>query len=266
MEVDIGASSGVHYPPMGTQKTYYFSVATLSWIDPVTGLPEVDKAGEPPSTLSLHQITKAHICRFSNLLTCSIVVKDGKIVSRAADSECGLYMRPSYQGTPPQSYKIRRDVDTWDEKHAVFVQTVGCRTMAPELIGSFMGGFIGGTILNGGQPGFNTWGVDIGANIGREVAELATAFPPIWTTLRVTMLATGVATGQLVAHSLFPSLSCYESVGGGRASSTKPLMWVRTNKSYNAVTQLDMWKKTGWGRGNPWSVLDPGKVRNDRIR
>jgi hypothetical protein len=188
-------------------------VATLSWIDPRANLPEFDRGGEPAQTLGLEGITKTHNCRFSHLLTCSIFVEDGKITRAWIENASGLYTRPSYQGTPPATYRIRRDMSDWTSERAIFVQTVGCRTQAPEIIGGTVGTL--GSIVTG------ILDPTTAGRIGRETAELASAFPPIWTKLRIVMRANGEFEGGCPEHSLFPSVSFYEGVRPGWSSPTR---------------------------------------------
>jgi hypothetical protein len=248
------------------KKIYTFSAATLSWIDPRTGLPEVDDKGQPASSLSFDGVTREENCRFSHLLSCSIVVSNGKIVERYAADESNIYLRPSFLGTTPQRYEVRRDFTSWNAQQATFVQTVGCRTQAPEVIGG-TGGEIAGDIAGAFVPIIGPEiGPRAGKRIGRELAELAETFPPIWTRISIVLFANGRYQALVKARSLFPSMSFYESqVAVGRVS-TKGLTWKRKGAAYNAIPHYQAWRAQGWGKGNPWLVKSPARISNDAIR
>lgn len=271
---------------MGTRKVFTHSAATLSWIDPASSLkgiklPEFDAKGKPGETLTFFEVTTARICRFSHLLTCSITVENGRIVERSVAPESGLHTRPSYKNTPPRKYHTRRSVSSWDPEKVTFVQTVGCRTQAPELIGRTTGSAVGDAVEDGTEAaifalspvvGAAVWALDewlqpgkrVGAKAGRETAELM-AFPPIWTTLVVEMNADGTTNTYLKAHSIFPSMTLYEAHSTSPILPTLALIWAR-KKSYNGVPHIDEWMASGWGKGNPWRIQDPGGVLNDSIR
>ena len=250
---------------MGDRKVHTFSLATLSWIDPRSRflglpLPECDAQGKPSSMLTYHDVTAARICRFAQLLTCSITVERGKTVDRAVAPESGMYMRPSFVDTSPRPYHTKRDFMTWTADMAVFTQTVGCRTQAPELVGS-TAGQIAQVIIS---PVTLLIDPNLGKKIGREGAEM-TAFPPIWTTLHMVMFADGASFGSVMAHSLFPSMTCYEARSSALTLSTRGLIW-HEKSNYNGVPNLDAWRSIGWGKGNPWRVQNPAGVINDSIR
>lgn len=252
---------------MGDRKVHTFSLATLSWIDPRSRflglpLPECDPQGKPSATLTYHDVTTAQICRFAQLLTCSITVERGKIVDRAVAPESGLHMRPSFLETPPHAYHTRTDFMSWTADMAIFAQTVGCRTQAPELVGGKVGQ-IAQIALSPVTLLFDPGG-SLGKKIGRESAEM-TAFPPIWTTLYMVMFANGTSLGFVKAHSLFPSLTFYEARSSSPTVSTRSLMWSEKS-NYNGVPNLDAWRSVGWGKGNPWRIQSPAGIVNDSIR
>lgn len=271
---------------MGSRKIYTYSVATLSWIDPRSRfmglpLPECDVRGKPAATLLYHQVSNDRICRFSHLLTCSITVENGGIIDRTIAPESGLYVRPSFLDTAPREYGIRRDFTTWSKDMAIFAQTVGCRTQAPELVGrkvGEIGGQVTENVVESGVTlispivGIALWAIDeklkpgqrIGRKVGREAAELV-AFPPIWTTLYMVMFANGTSLSFVKAHSLFPSMTFYEARSSEANVSTKSLVW-QQKSNYDGVPHLDEWRAMGWGKGNPWRVQDPSQVINDSIR
>lgn len=251
---------------MAAKKVFTFSAATLSWIDPKANLPEYDHAGQPAATLNFDGVTRDTNCRFSHLLTCSIVVSNGKIVDRYHANESGIYLRPSFLGTAPQVYAIRRDFTSWSPQKATFVQTVGCRTQAPEAIGQTVGE-MGGDIAGAFVPIIGPDTVPpITKRVGRELAEFAMTFPPIWTRIAITLYPNGARQALVTARSLFPSMSYYESKVVVNATNTKYLYWNRKGASYNAVPSYEKWRAQGWGKGNPWLIQSAAGVRNDAIR
>lgn len=130
--------------------------------------------------------------------------------------------------------------------------------MSPEVIGEAVGS--AAAPLGGALPGI----------IGRKVAHYLTGFPPIWTTLTLTLFADGRFQGAVICHSLFPSMSFYEITESnppteGRAIS-KPrasCTYKARGTAYDGVPNLEKWKKDGWGaigpspsgpcNGNPWN-------------
>ena len=220
------------------------AIATLSWIDPRTGLPEVDKMGEPGANINRALIVGQSAYRFSNFLNVTVTSADGWIIDRRIEADSGMYRSPSFlriQSAPVGNigqYSLSMG------SAAVFRQLVGCRTVSPETIGGTVGGIIGGPI---------------GERLGKEAAELMTAFPPIWTEIEMTIYADGNWTHQLIQHSIFPSVSFYAINAVG--------VFERQGKSYDAVPNLELWKKNGWGPmvagkggptpGNPWKMTSP---------
>lgn len=242
---------------MAESQLYTFGAATLSWIDPAANLPEYDRGGAPEAALTYNGITQTPNCRFSNLLVCSIHVDNGKIVDRSIRPLSGLYERKSFLGTNPQHYVVRRDATRWTSEQATFVQTVGCRTQAPEVIGGWTGekgGEIAADLVN---PIFGPLGRKIGRQIGKGTAEAVSAFPPIWTTLSVFMHASGVCTATVKVHSLFPSMSFYTTEAVKAPRMFTPMLWQRKDDPYNGVPHYGEWQKGGWGKGNPWLVNHP---------
>jgi hypothetical protein len=170
---------------------------------------------------------------------------------------------------------------TWTPDMAVFAQTVGCRTQAPELVGQNAGGATGqavedaveaGLMVPAFPLGLAVWAIDevvqpgrrIGRKVGREGAEIL-AFPPIWTTLYVVMFANGTSLAYVKAHSFFPSMTFYDARSSIPNVSTRSLLW-HQKSNYSGVPYLDTWRASGWGKGNPWRIQNPAFVLNDSIR
>jgi hypothetical protein len=240
---------------------HIYAAATLSWIDPAAHLPEYDRAGAPAATQTFGGITEAPICRFANLLACAILVDNGKIIDRSILPVSGLHKRKSFLGTNPQSYAVRRDETVWSSEQATFVQTVGCRTQAPEVIGGRVGAEAGQDVAIGMVPYLapivGPLGRKIGREVGKETAEAASAFPPIWTTLTVHMNASGVCTSMVKVHSHFPSMTYYATDPAKAPRTVQSLVWHQKDSPYDGVPHYDEWQKTGWGKGNPWLVNHP---------
>jgi hypothetical protein len=264
-------------------------IATFSWIDPKTGLPEVDKKGEPPAKIKRSDIMAGLLYRFSNFLEGEITVgPTGSIVRAAFTKDSDMYRGPSFAGLNSAPVgNIGRTVTTTTQA-ATFRQLVGCRTESPEKIGAGAGAVVGGGVgvyagikagalvgSVGGPVGAFIGAVTLGTVgyfAGREVAEFATAFPPIWTELELTIAADGSVKGRVLSHSLFPSNSFY-MIQGSRWDSSGDDDYIRTGSSYDGdQVRLKSWKDNGWGAskgtgarsgptsGNPWGKSDPSKV------
>ena len=89
-------------------------------------------------------------------------------------------------------------------------------------------------------------------------------FPPIWSDLRLTIRYDGTYTGELFAHSLFPSLTYYENskVPCLVTDGSRPCRAYDKKSGYDGMPNLDRWMNEGkgWGKqngyapaeGNPW--------------
>jgi hypothetical protein len=220
------------------------AIATLSWIDPRTGLPEVDKAGDPGPTINRALITGRAAYRFSSFLNVTARSLDGRILDYHVEPDSGMYRSPSFLGIPSAPVGNIGQYAVSMGSAVVFRQLVGCRTVSPETIGGTVGGILGGPI---------------GQRLGKEAAEYVSAFPPIWTEIEMTIYADGNWTHQLIQHSLFPSVSYYAINAAG--------LFERQGRSYDAVPNLERWKQKGWGPmlpgkggptpGNPWRMTSP---------
>jgi hypothetical protein len=250
---------------MADTKIYSFSAATLSWIDPEAAkkylLPEWDHGGEPDRTLTFPEVTETPNCRFAHLLACWIVVEGGKIVRRGAFSASGLHERKSFLGTHPQDYETRRDFTEWTSEQAIFVQTVGCRTQAPEVIGGRTGEDAARGAADGAfgpiiGPAVGPIVGPIGRQIGKGAAEAVSAFPPIWTRIAIYMHAGGACAAEVRANSLFPSMTYYESRVAQTNVPPPGLLWTKRS-GYDGVPHYKAWLVQGWGNGNPWLVDHP---------
>jgi hypothetical protein len=262
--------------------------ATFSWINPKTGLPEVDKGGEPGETIHVDEIMLGLKYRFANFVEVVVESDERHGIVRAAFSDrAGMYRGPSFLRLDSAPVgQIGRSV-VFNRQSATFRQLVGCRTESPEKIGSAVGAAVGtgvavGGVVVGAKVGAlaGVWagpaGMFVGAVAlgtvgyltGREVAEFATAFPPIWTELELKVQLDGTVVASLVSHSLFPSNTLYITEGA-RAGTSAPIRYRQVGKSYDGdATRLKQWKNTGWGSsgsprtgptaGNPWGMKDPG--------
>jgi hypothetical protein len=239
------------------------SICTLSWINGKTGLPENDGDG-PAGILSGALVTReddALKFRFLNLLEVKVFVVGSsppRITSAGWTAASKIYQNPSFAGIASEAFEPKRAIIQLPDR-IVFRQTIGARTVSPEVIGQRAGG-VGGVFVS---PAL----IPIAARIGRAAAHALSGFPPIWTTIQLTMFADGRSEGKVLQHSLFPSMNFYtrpdESRGQARISSGYQLV----GKSYDAVPELEHWKVHGWGmlhndvgpcEGNPW-----GYSKND---
>lgn len=241
------------------------SVCALSWINQVTGLPENDKDG-PPDTLPGALVTReddALPFRFLNLLEGRIYVTDGSppsIVSAGFTVDSGIYRNPSYMHIPSEPFRTIRRIYQFHD-HVIFEQTQGARTVSPEVIGESAGagaGAAGGTLVPIVGP---IVGPIIGRKIGRMSAHKIKGFPPIWTTLQLTLFVDGRSEARLLCHSLFPSNSFYVRPDGSAGKPRISSIYQLQPPAYDAVPALQRWTTDGWGvqrdvsgpsAGNPW--------------
>lgn len=233
------------------------SICTLSWIDKRTGLPEEDGSG-PPSAIPGNLIAReddALRFRFLNLLEATISVGGSpypRIVSSSWTPASKIYRNPSYGQIKSEPFETKQSITPYPDR-VIFQQTVGARTVSPEVIAQTVGA-VGGIVS----------AIPIADRIGRAVAHEFFGYPPIWTTLQLTMFADGRSEGAVLCHSLFPSMNYYarpaESANLPRMTSLYKLV----GKPYDAVTHLSDWKDHGWGAlpskppgpcpGNPWGL------------
>lgn len=234
------AKPGVRKVEAKRDKFYLFTraIATISWIDKASGLPETDPVA-PPASITPDDIYHKVSFRFANLLTAHVLAGPEGVLSAWFGPDTGLYTRPSFLGTPSEKFPTKRSLET--STKATFRQTTGARTQAPEILGQIAGG-----------------------RAGKELAEELSAFPPIWAELELTIDKNGAMTHKLVGHSLFPSVSYYVcNVAGSQQYGYTTLGLI---SPYNGVPNLETWKKTGWGPrtstagpsgGNPWDIPNP---------
>lgn len=214
------------------------AVATISWIDKASGLPETDPVA-PPASITPDDIYSKVSFRFANLLTAHVIAGPDGIVTAWFGPDTGLYTRPSFLGIPSEKFPTKRSVVVSGK--AIFRQTTGARTQAPEILGEIAGG-----------------------RAGKELAEELSAFPPIWTEIELTIDKTGKMTHKLVGHSLFPSVSFYVcNIADSKQYGYTTLGLIY---QYNGVPNLETWEKIGWGArvtsegpsgGNPWNIPNP---------
>lgn len=217
--------------------TYTCSAAAVSWIDPATGLPEVDRV-VPASSVDRSFLTGSSGFRFANFMDvwARYDTSRNTIVGHGFASASGIYRSLSYGGIPSRPFETIRRVAVGSEP-ITFTQIVGARTESPERIGGLIGG-----------------------PLGNILGSAVSAFPPIWSELRIRIFNDGRTEASVVRHSLFPSLTFYTRPGDtGRYVQTP----VSGSRYYNAVPNLDRWNEAGWGAqqssaggataGNPWN-------------
>jgi hypothetical protein len=239
------------------------STATTSWIDRrLLGftLPEADL--DSVEDFINKQLASRDLLlggtkyRFCNFLEGVVRVRNGIITDYGFSNYSDMYRSKSFPSTPnhqalgipSQAFPIRRDcIATKDD--VTFVQTVGCRTQSPEVIGGMVGCAVGGGVT----PLVYPVGCNLGKRVGRKFAKELTAFPPIWTTLSLTIKLDGSTKQVLKAHSLFPSVSFYRLSGPDYVQ----VAYVQVSSPYDARTYIEQWKTGGWGHGNPWNIPSP---------
>lgn len=230
------------------------SICTLSWINGKTGLPENDAEG-PADRIPGALLTReddALKFRFVNLLEVKISVigsSPARILSGGFTPASKIYKNPSYARTASEPFEPKRSVTQLPDR-VVFRQTLGARTVAPEVIGQDVGTVLGFPLL-----------IPIARKVGRAAAHAIKGFPPIWTTLELTMFADGSSEGKVLQHSLFPSMNFYTRPDTFKGQPRISSVYQLVGKSYDAVPELDHWNVHGWGQlhndpgpceGNPW--------------
>ena len=244
------------------------SIGAISWIDPTTGLPEVD-AGHPGPMIPRGRFLAKAGYRFTHFLEAWIEVDTSAraIIGGNFSVDSGMYRGPSFLRTEsdPVGAIGRKIIRT--PQAVTFREVVGCRTMAPEKIGRTAGAVVGALAVPFLAPitGY------IGYKGGRAVAEEAKVFPPIWSELELTINIDGSYTHKLLRHSLFPSVAYYAPFVPIPQMASMCLYAL--NYSYDAPPMLDQWYERGWGSavaggntgrpggaptpGNPWAMTKP---------
>jgi hypothetical protein len=230
---------------------YTYSIATFSWIDPRTNLPEVDER-EPGDMVVRDDILANKGYRFANFLEASVAVMStntGPLIhSLGYTEDCGIYRAPSYLGFPSYPYPIKLFEPVVLDQGVEFRQIVGARTQSAELAAGKLGmlGPVGGAI-----------------------AQKIFDFPPIWTDLKLTIRYDGTYAGDLFAYSLFPSLTYYENSNipcFTTGNSSAACQAFEKKFGYDGMPNYKRWfGGGGWGKqkgyspgeGNPWGVTEP---------
>src|SRR5262245_61928732 len=123
--------------------THVRSIASFSWIDPRTGLPEVDPR-DPGAWTSRRLIRSTLGYRFANFLEAFITVDEstGYVVGHGFTPASGIYRGLSFAGLPSAFWPAIRSVRLGSDP-VVFTQIVGAQTKSAEGIGGAFGGPIG---------------------------------------------------------------------------------------------------------------------------
>lgn len=239
---------------------YTRSAATVSWIDPATGLPEVDNIRPIDPTTTRAFLTGDSGYRFCNFIDiwADYDTVGRSIIGHGFTAASKLYRAPSFAHIPSHVFPVRQNIEVGREP-ITFTQIVGARTESPEVIGGAVGGVVGGAA---GGP----IGGEVGHRIGRRAARAIKGFPPIWSELRLQLFNDGRTEIDLLRHSYFPSLTFYKVRLG--ASGTQTSDYDRANVTsgaqfYDAIQNLEHWKRNGWDPlcgggapgptdGNPW--------------
>lgn len=257
------------------------AAATCSWIDPATGLPEVDRQVIVDATTSVGFLTGSRGYRFCNFISVWAEVNtDTKRIERSGfDTVSGLYRGPSFVGIPSRAFMVQQDSFV-DSDGLRFTQVVGARTVSPEVLGAG-GGVVAGALIGGAVgsavPVLGTAlgalaGGVVGLFAGEGVAHQAMGFPPIWTKLQIRILNNGGSKALLLQHSLFPSMTFYERETTAPTTLPSRVFNLVAQSPggagyYNATKSVELpaWQARGWGKvastskpgqtdGNPWGI------------
>ena len=220
--------------------TWTHSVASMSWIDSKTGLPEVDPRDPGPETT--RRSIQANLgYRFANFLEAFIIVDDesGYIVGHGFTPASGIYRSLSFAELPSRFWVPIRSVKLGREP-VVFRQIVGAQTKSPEIIGDSFG------------------------PVGWIAAHEYTGFPPIWTELQLSMYSNGTFDTEILRYSLFPSMNAYREIFvfdqdpiSGQRFFWQPQGDYARFSRYDAVPHLEEWKRDGWGTINSSATSGP---------
>lgn len=236
--------------------TYSYSLATMSLIDPkFVKLPVMDRV-EPRDTITRKRIISNKGYRFANFLSAQITVdKDGKIIFSGVNGDSGQYRDKSFLKHDSQAFETHRFTGDNPIKPQVsitkiadrevslkfpgvqgvrFVQTVGSRTKTNEDVGDLF-------------------------HLRKPADQFS--LPPIWSTLRLSIYSNGMACGELLYHSLFPSVWFFVQSSDnpekyhlfGRYHGTKDKMFKWYSGGFGPIGDL----KIGENYGNPWAMANP---------
>lgn len=261
-----------------------FSAATCSWIDPATGLPEVDKSpprGERVNRGFLVGNFGYRYCNFMEVFVDLNTSGDPPVV-RGFTADSGIYRGPSFARIPSHAFSIQQD--SFREEGATrFTQVVGARTVSPEVIATgagVLGGAVAGAWAGGAAGTLVTplvgtalgalGGAIVGAFGGEILAHQVIGFPPIWSKIQIRIYDDGRLEAQVLQHSLFPSLTFYRQQLQGKEPD--PVWYERVDYSSSSAiydadkrVELPAWQARGWGDleqtaaigacgGNPWGI------------
>ncbi len=256
-------------------ETRTYSAASCSWIDPATGLPEVDTHPITGDSVSRSFLTGNFGFRFCNFTEVWVTgdFSLGTVAGQGFSDASGIYRGPSYAHIPSHAFTSMRDI--FVEPDAVrFTQVTGARTVSPEVVGAgggVVGGAVAGAIFGSFVPVVGTAigagaGAILGGLTGEVVGHRVIGFPPIWSKIQIRIYRTGRAEAQLLQHSLFPSLTFYRLAQGAGADYER-VDDPEGGRYYNATkaVQLPKWQAAGWGplismpmpgacAGNPWGI------------
>jgi hypothetical protein len=177
--------------------------------------------------------------RFVNFLEATIDfdMSGRQIVGTSFTAASGLYRNPSYLGIHSDPFRIIRACSIAKD-FVVFIQTVGCRTVSPEVIGEAVGSVVGGWVSPSVGP-------IMGDRVGRKVAH-SYGYPPIWTSVALTIHCDGRSAGKVLSQSLFPSMTFYADAGTfGKIEKVEPTQgrqaatqaFKPTQRDHTAVSQ-----------------------------
>jgi len=168
--------------------------------------------------------------------------------------DSGMYRGMSFANIPSEPFSVKQKIDKLNNGYK-FTQIVGARTQSAGVLAAQWAGPFGG--------------------IARPITEQIFAFPPIWTELELTINYDGSCEGNILRHSIFPSVSFYYDFNntgltlfpgtkGEIKSACDPDGYYYKGYDYDGVPNLDTWKEEGWGQsktqidgpnpGNPWGI------------
>lgn len=231
------------------KRTILAEFLSISWIDERADLPGWDPAlpkdgSGPPAELRFPFLDGGVGFRFAHRLSLRVTTEAGRIAEAEWLPTKQHYNPSTYYVFPPDAQRTSPNLERTGS-HATIRSTVMSRTTAPEGLG---GCIILGTIFSAAGPEAIPLGCFLGAH---SLSQLKLILPPIWTSLALTVDTTGSASCELLAYSLFPSVSLYSRLLADEDDVATPF---RRFSVIDCHENVGVWQDQGWRKGNPWGI------------
>lgn len=214
------------------------SCATVSWVARRTPVGFFVKDYPPLAQANITFLTHPNGYRISNFINCWLDSLDGGgIKDYGFYPDSGLYQNLSFFKIPSENYPPLQTARLIFEDGVAgvdFEQIAGARTISPAVIGGSVGMLLGSIL---------------GLKLGTYLANTLMNYPPIWTHIKLRLLADGHSSVTLLDHSFFPCNTLYQSL---------PASTYQSMVEYKALyPQQKAWSSYGWEGFNPWHIPRP---------